>query len=160
MKELGLSENWFLLVFLELLGISDLLQTDCYFGNNLSFNDRFFSIIKTPYELILTFLTMFASWIKNLVNLKLKIVLRSRLIRYYWKDWLIWKCNAGQTPSVSKESVLKWWGIRDSGQNNELETKVLTIFEKIGYEVSPRDIKACHHPHKRQWQSKCEVLTS
>ena len=35
-------------------------------------------------------------------------------------------------------------GIPDSFQNNELEDKVLTIFKKIGCEVSLRDIETCH----------------
>ena len=39
-------------------------------------------------------------------------------------------------------------GIPDSVQNNELEDKVLTIFKKIGSEVSPRDIEACHRLKK------------
>ena len=39
-------------------------------------------------------------------------------------------------------------GIPDSIQNNELEGKVLTIFKKIGSEISPRNIEACHHRKK------------
>ena len=39
-------------------------------------------------------------------------------------------------------------GILDSVQNNELEDKVLTIFKKIGSEVSPRDIDAYHRLRK------------
>ena len=35
-------------------------------------------------------------------------------------------------------------GILDSVPNNELEDKVLTVFKKIGSEVSPRDIEAYH----------------
>ena len=38
--------------------------------------------------------------------------------------------------------------IRDSVQNNELEDKVPTIFKKIGREVSPSDIEACHRLKK------------
>ena len=38
--------------------------------------------------------------------------------------------------------------ITNSVQNNELEEKVLTIFNKIGREVSPRDIEACHRLKK------------
>ena len=33
-------------------------------------------------------------------------------------------------------------------QNSELEDKVLTIFKKIGVEVSLRDTEACHHLKK------------
>ena len=39
-------------------------------------------------------------------------------------------------------------GIPDIAQNNMLEDKVLTIFKKIGSEVSPRDIEACHRLKK------------
>ena len=39
-------------------------------------------------------------------------------------------------------------GIPDSVQNNELEDKVLIIFKKIGREVSPSDIEACHRLKK------------
>ena len=39
-------------------------------------------------------------------------------------------------------------GIPDIVQNNMLEDKVLTIFKKIGSEVSPRDIEACHRLKK------------
>ena len=39
-------------------------------------------------------------------------------------------------------------GIPDIVQNNMLEDKVLTIFKKIGSEVSPRDIGAFHRLKK------------
>ena len=42
----------------------------------------------------------------------------------------------------SRRECLEVVGIPDSVQNNELEDKVLTIFKKIGSEVSPRDIEA------------------
>ena len=35
-------------------------------------------------------------------------------------------------------------GIPNSVNNSELEDKVLTIFQKIGWELSPRDLEACH----------------
>ena len=38
--------------------------------------------------------------------------------------------------------------IPDSVQNNEFEDKVLTIFKKIGIEVSPRNIETCHRLKK------------
>ena len=38
--------------------------------------------------------------------------------------------------------------IPDRVDNNELEDKVLTFFKKIGSEVSPRDIEACHRLKK------------
>ena len=48
----------------------------------------------------------------------------------------------------SRRECLEVVGIPDSVQNNELEDKVLTIFKKIGSEVSPRDIEACHRLKK------------
>ena len=49
---------------------------------------------------------------------------------------------------VFRRECLEVVRIPDSVQNNELEDKVLTIFKKIGSEVSPRDIKACHRLKK------------
>ena len=40
--------------------------------------------------------------------------------------------------------------IPNSGNNNELENKVLTIFQKIGCELSPRELEACHHLRKNR----------
>ena len=48
----------------------------------------------------------------------------------------------------SRRECLEVVGILDSVQNNELEDKVLTIFKKIGSEVSPRDIDAYHRLRK------------
>ena len=48
----------------------------------------------------------------------------------------------------SRRECLEVVGIPDSVQNNELEDKVLTIFKKIGSEVSPRDIESCHRLKK------------
>ena len=57
---------------------------------------------------------------------------------------MVWKYSAGN----SRRECLEVVGISDSVQNNELEDKVLTIFKKIGSEVSPRDIEACHRLKK------------
>ena len=35
-----------------------------------------------------------------------------------------------------------------SVNNNELEVKVLIVFQKIGCELSPRDLEACHRLRK------------
>ena len=48
----------------------------------------------------------------------------------------------------SRRECLEVVGIPDSVQNNKLEDRVLTIFKKIGSEVSPRDIEACHRLRK------------
>ena len=53
--------------------------------------------------------------------------------RQYWSN-----------AQYSRGECLEVVGIPDSFQNNELEDKVLTIFKKIGCEVSVRDIEACH----------------
>ena len=39
-------------------------------------------------------------------------------------------------------------GIPNSVDSNELEDKVLTVFQKIGCELSPRDLEACHRLRK------------
>ena len=44
----------------------------------------------------------------------------------------------------SRKEFLEVEGIPESVENNELEGKVLTIFKKIGSEVSPRDIEVFH----------------
>ena len=47
----------------------------------------------------------------------------------------------------------EWTGVVDipnSGNNNELENKVLTIFQKIGCELSPRELEACHQLRKNR----------
>ena len=48
----------------------------------------------------------------------------------------------------SRKECLEVVGISDSVQNNELEDKVLTVFKKIGSEVSPRDIEAFYRLKK------------
>ena len=48
----------------------------------------------------------------------------------------------------SRRESLEVVEISGSVQRNEFEDKVLTIFEKIGSEVSPRDIEACHRLKK------------
>ena len=48
----------------------------------------------------------------------------------------------------SRRDCLEVVRIPGSVQNNQLEDKVLTIFKKIGSEVSPRDIGGCHHLKK------------
>ena len=48
----------------------------------------------------------------------------------------------------SRRECLEVVCIPESVQNNELEDKVLTIFKKIGCEVSPRDIEAFHRLKK------------
>ena len=48
----------------------------------------------------------------------------------------------------SRKECLEVVGIPDSVQNNELEDKVLTVFKKIGSEVSPRDIEAFYRLKK------------
>ena len=44
----------------------------------------------------------------------------------------------------SREECLEVVGISASAQKNELKENVPIIFKKIGSEVSPRDIEACH----------------
>ena len=44
----------------------------------------------------------------------------------------------------SRRECLEVVGIPDSVQNNELEDKVLTIFNKIASELSPCDNETCH----------------
>ena len=39
-------------------------------------------------------------------------------------------------------------GIPDNVNNNELEHKALTVFQKIGCEIPPRDLEACHRLRK------------
>ena len=39
-------------------------------------------------------------------------------------------------------------GTPNSVNKNELEDQVLTVFKKIGYELSPRDLEACHRLRK------------
>ena len=48
----------------------------------------------------------------------------------------------------SSAECLEVVGVPDSVKNNELGDKALTIFKKIGSEVSPRDIEACHRLKK------------
>ena len=48
----------------------------------------------------------------------------------------------------SRRECLEMVAIPDSVQNNELEDMVLTIFKKIGSEVSPCDIEVCHRLKK------------
>ena len=52
-------------------------------------------------------------------------------------------------------------GIPDSVPNNELEGKVLSIFQRIDCEVSPHNIDACHCLRMdidivSEWSSRCK----
>ena len=51
--------------------------------------------------------------------------------------------NAGQTPCIPEENALKWWVFL-----TVLEDKMLTVFTKIGCELFPRGLKACHQLRK------------
>ena len=53
-------------------------------------------------------------------------------------------------------------GIPGSVQNKELEDKVLTIFKKIGSNVSPHDIEACHSLKRTKFSQRkdCEQIMS
>ena len=48
----------------------------------------------------------------------------------------------------SRRECIEVVGIVNSVNNNELEDKVLTVFQKTGCELSPRDPEACHRPSK------------
>ena len=43
-------------------------------------------------------------------------------------------------------------GVPNSVNNNELEDKVLTAFQKIGCELSPWDLEACHQLRKNSYR--------
>ena len=59
---------------------------------------------------------------------------------------MIWRGNAGQTTSIPE--CIEVVGTPNSVNKNELEDQVLTVFKKIGYELSPRDLEACHRLRK------------
>ena len=44
----------------------------------------------------------------------------------------------------SRRECIEVVGIPGSVNNNELEVKVLTVFQKNGCELSPQDLEACH----------------
>ena len=48
----------------------------------------------------------------------------------------------------SRRECIEVVGIPNSVNNNELEDKVLTVFQKIWCELSPRDLEACHRLRK------------
>ena len=48
----------------------------------------------------------------------------------------------------SRRECLEVVGITDIISNSVSEDKVLTIFKRVGREVSPRDIEACHRLKK------------
>ena len=50
----------------------------------------------------------------------------------------------GPNAQYSRREYVEVVGILDSVNNNELEDKVLTVFHKIGYELFPLDLEACH----------------
>ena len=74
---------------------------------------------------------------ENSVVKQANSLLSKRLERQCW-------ANAQYSRKMCNEVV----GIPDSIQNNELEGKVLIIFKKIGSEISPRNIEACHRRKK------------
>ena len=48
----------------------------------------------------------------------------------------------------SRRECIKMVGVSDSVNKNELEDQVLTVLQKIGCELSPRDLEVCHHLSK------------
>ena len=48
----------------------------------------------------------------------------------------------------SRRECIEVVGIPNSVNNNELEDKVLTVFQKIWCELSPRDLEVCHRLRK------------
>ena len=48
----------------------------------------------------------------------------------------------------SRRECIELVGIPNSVNNKELEDKVLTVFQNIGYKLSPRDLEACHRLRK------------
>ena len=59
---------------------------------------------------------------------------------------MIWqRCASAQ---YSGRECIEVVGIPDNVNNNELEHKALTVFKKIGCEIPPRDLEACHRLRK------------
>ena len=77
---------------------------------------------------------------ENCIVKQTNSLLSKRLVHMEKQCW----ANA----QYSRKECLEVVGIPDSVQNNELEDKVLTIFKKIGSEVSPRDIEAFYRLKK------------
>ena len=77
---------------------------------------------------------------ENVVIKKANSLLAKRLVDMERHCW----ANA----QYSRRDCIEVVGIPNSINNNELEDKVLTVFQKIGCELSPRDFEACHRLRK------------
>ena len=49
----------------------------------------------------------------------------------------------------SRREYIEMVGIPNSVNNNELEDKVLRVFQRIGCELSPWDLETCHRLRKK-----------
>ena len=74
------------------------------------------------------------SWMINLVNLNLNYVVIKQA------KSLLSKCLV----EYSRTKCIEVVSIRDSVNNSELEDKVLTVFQKVGCELSPQNLEASH----------------
>ena len=77
---------------------------------------------------------------ENVVIKKANSLLANRLVDMERQCW----ANA----QYSRRECIEVVGIPNSINNNELEDKVLTVFQKIGCELSPRNFEACHRLRK------------
>ena len=73
---------------------------------------------------------------ENVVIKQANSLLSKRLVDMERQCW----ANA----QYSRRECIEVVGIPNSVRNNELEDKVLTVFQKIGCELSPQDLEACH----------------
>ena len=58
-------------------------------------------------------------------------------------EWQRWP-----NTKYSKRECIEVVGIANSVNNNELEDKLLSAFQKIGCKISPRELEACHRLRK------------
>ena len=77
---------------------------------------------------------------ENVVVKQANFLLSKRLVDMERQCWA--------NTQYSRRECIEVVGIPNSVNNNELEDKVLTVLQKIGCELSPRDLEVCHRLRK------------
>ena len=84
----------------------------------------------------------------NLVNLNPKNAVIKQVNSLLSKRLVDMERQCWENSQYSRRECIEMVGIPNSVNNNELEHKVLIVFQKVGCELSPRDFKACHRLRK------------
>ena len=82
---------------------------------------------------------------KNFVMLESEINILKKINTLLNKTIVDMERQCWVNAQYSKKGCLEVTGVSRDVSNEDLESKVLEVFNKVGDEISSRDIEACHH---------------